>query len=83
MIEDRYLNASHVLVVGSSSVNCVVVSRVVERMGLKVRVERPENAALALRDTTPAIVILDGGPQAVVARVVEGLEVNIRRGGQG
>ena len=61
MIEDRYLNASHVLVVGSSAVNCVVVSRVVERMGLKVRVERPENAALALRDTTPAIVILDGG----------------------
>ena len=59
MIEDRNLSASHVLVVGSSSVNCVVISRVVERMGLKV--ERPENAAMALRDTTPAIVILDGG----------------------
>ncbi|APH73308.1 response regulator [Aquibium oceanicum] len=59
--EDRKVNAPQVLVVGNSSVNCIVVSRVVERMGLKVRTERPESAALALRETSPAIVILDGG----------------------
>ncbi len=54
---------THVLVVGNSSVNCVVVSRVVERMGLKVRTERPEKASESLRTIRPAIVILDGGPE--------------------
>jgi CheY-like chemotaxis protein len=54
-------NRSLVLVVGESPVNSVVVSRVVERMGLKVRSERPEVAAATLLDMKPAIVILDGG----------------------
>lgn len=57
------INRSLVLVVGESTVNCVVVSRVVERMGLKVRSERPSVAAATLLSMEPSIVILDGGAQ--------------------
>lgn len=57
------INRSLVLVVGESTINCVVVSRVVERMGLKVKSERPNVAAATLLSMEPAIVILDGGAQ--------------------
>ncbi len=57
------INRSLVLVVGESPVNSVVVSRVVERMGLKVRSERPDVAAATLLAMKPAVVILDGGPE--------------------
>ncbi len=57
------VNRSLVLVVGESTINCVVVSRVVERMGLKVKSERPNVAAVTLLSMEPAIVILDGGAQ--------------------
>jgi len=57
------INRSLVLVVGESTINCVVVSRVVERMGLKVRSERPSVAAATLLSMEPAIVILDGGAE--------------------
>ncbi|MFN3550180.1 MAG: response regulator [Mesorhizobium sp.] len=61
MSDANGINRSLVLVVGESTVNCVVVSRVVERMGLKVRAERPSVAAATLLAMEPAIVILDGG----------------------
>jgi CheY-like chemotaxis protein len=62
MADTNGVNRSLVLVVGEST-NCVVVSRVVERMGLKVKSERPGVAAATLLSMEPAIVILDGGAQ--------------------
>jgi CheY-like chemotaxis protein len=63
MADTDGINRSLVLVVGESTINCVVVSRVVERMGLKVKSERPNVAAATLLAMEPAIVILDGGAQ--------------------
>ncbi|WFP62747.1 MULTISPECIES: response regulator [unclassified Mesorhizobium] len=53
---------SKVLVVGKSSINRVVVSKIVERSGLKPISEPPETAEKALASQIPGAVILDGGP---------------------
>ncbi|WP_292417026.1 response regulator [Mesorhizobium sp.] len=53
---------SKVLVVGKSSINRVVVSKIVERSGLKPISEPPETAEKALARQIPGAVILDGGP---------------------
>ena len=50
------------LVVGSSPVNRIVVSRIAERVGLKVIAEVPEKADRVLLSRAPGTVILDGGP---------------------
>lgn len=55
------VNFALVLVVGKSQINGIVVSRIVERSGLKALLEVPERAAKALA-SKPGIVILDGGP---------------------
>lgn len=55
------INFSLVLVVGKSHINCVVVSKIVERSGLKAVSEGPGTASKALVDLRPGIVILDGG----------------------
>jgi len=55
------VNRSLVLIVGKSKVNSIVVSRVVELMGLKFRAEKPDVAASVLLEMRPSIVILDGG----------------------
>ncbi|MER8830305.1 response regulator [Mesorhizobium sp. M0938] len=52
---------SRVLVVGKSPVNRVVVSKIVERSGLKPISESPEAAATTLRSLIPGAVVLDGG----------------------
>ncbi|GLS38340.1 response regulator [Mesorhizobium tianshanense] len=52
---------SRVLVVGKSPVNRVVVSKIVERSGLKPISESPETAAATLRSLIPGAVVLDGG----------------------
>ena len=52
---------TRVLVVGNSPVNRVVVSKIVERSGLKPISESPETAAAALRSLIPGAVVLDGG----------------------
>lgn len=52
---------SRVLVVGRSPVNRIVVSRIVERCGLKPLTEAPEVAAKALNACLPGMVVLDGG----------------------
>lgn len=52
---------SRVLVVGRSPVNRVVVSRIIEKSGLKPISETPEAAAKMLRTVFPGTVILDGG----------------------
>lgn len=52
---------SRVLVVGRSPVNRVVVSKIIEKSGLKPISETPEAAAKMLRTVFPGTVILDGG----------------------
>ncbi|RAZ85678.1 response regulator [Mesorhizobium hawassense] len=52
---------SRVLVVGKSSINRVVVSKIVEKSGLKPISESPETAEKALAGRLPGAVILDGG----------------------
>ncbi|PDQ19345.1 response regulator [Mesorhizobium sanjuanii] len=52
---------TRVLVVGKSPVNRVVVSKIVERSGLKPISESPETAAAALLSLIPGAVVLDGG----------------------
>ncbi|RWN01310.1 MAG: response regulator [Mesorhizobium sp.] len=52
---------TRVLVVGKSPVNRVVVSKIVERSGLKPISESPEAAATTLRSLIPGAIVLDGG----------------------
>jgi CheY-like chemotaxis protein len=56
------LDFSRALVVGRSPVNRVVISKIVEKSGLKPVAETPEAAARMLRSVFPGTVILDGGP---------------------
>lgn len=49
------------LVVGKSPINRIVVSKIIERSGLKATAETPEAAMATLRKTLPGVVILDGG----------------------
>lgn len=53
---------SRVLVVGNSQINRIVVSRIVERSGLKPVCEPPSSALRVLPLIFPGLVILDGGP---------------------
>lgn len=53
---------SRVLVVGKSPVNRVVVSKIVERSGLRPISEPPDIAAKTLRTLVPGAIVLDGGP---------------------
>ena len=50
-----------VLVVGSSPVNRVVVTRIGERAGFRVMATTPDRAGAALGDPLPALVVIDGG----------------------
>ncbi|PZV35823.1 response regulator [Mesorhizobium kowhaii] len=52
---------SRVLVVGRSPINRVVISKIVERSGLKPISESPDMAAKILRSLSPGVVVLDGG----------------------
>jgi len=52
---------SRVLVVGRSPINRVVISKIVERCGLKPISESPDTAAKILRSLIPGAVVLDGG----------------------
>ncbi|TGQ66186.1 response regulator [Mesorhizobium sp. M00.F.Ca.ET.186.01.1.1] len=54
-------DASQVLVVGKSPINRVVVSKIVERCGLKPVSESPDMAARTLRSLVPGAIVLDGG----------------------
>ena len=51
-----------VLVVGRSQINRIVVSRIVERSGLKPVSETPLTAVRVLPLLFPGLVVLDGGP---------------------
>ncbi|MDW6025120.1 response regulator [Mesorhizobium sp. BAC0120] len=54
-------NLSAVLVVGTSQITRVVVSKIVERCGLRPVAESPETAGRVLSALKPGTVILDGG----------------------
>lgn len=54
-------NPNAVLVVGKSQITRVVVSKIVERSGLRPVSEPPENAQRTLSSLRPGTVILDGG----------------------
>ena len=76
---------SHVLVVGLSQINRIVVSKIVERSGLKAVAEAPVSAIRVLPMLYPGLVILDGGadncdceslmPGIVALRRVSGRDV--------
>ena len=53
---------NQVLVVARSQINRVVVSRIVERSGLRPVSEAPEAALTMLQQLRPGTIILDGGP---------------------
>ncbi|KQZ15685.1 transcriptional regulator [Mesorhizobium sp. Root554] len=52
---------SRVLVVGRSRINLVVVSKIVERSGMRPISETPEMASKTLKTLVPCAVVLDGG----------------------
>lgn len=76
---------SQVLVVGLSQINRIVVSKIVERCGLKSVAEAPTSAIRVLPMLYPGLVILDGGadnrdcdplmPGIVALRRVSGRDV--------
>lgn len=49
------------LVVGTSQINRIVVSRIAETAGLKALTGTPEEAVSLLAERLPGVVILDGG----------------------
>lgn len=59
---DTIRDLSRVLVVGKSPINRVVVSKIVERSGLRPISEPPDIAAKTLRTLVPGAIVLDGGP---------------------
>jgi CheY-like chemotaxis protein len=60
--EGSAANLAVVLVVGKSNITRIVVSKIVERSGLRPVTESPEHAQGALSRVRPGTVILDGGP---------------------
>jgi CheY-like chemotaxis protein len=54
-------NLAAVLVVGKSNITRVVVSKIVERSGLRPVAETPDSAQRVLARLRPGTVILDGG----------------------
>lgn len=50
-----------ILVVGRSRINTIVVSKIVERCGMKCVSASPEDGAAVLMRTSPILTILDGG----------------------
>ena len=55
-------NLSLVLIVCSSPINRIVISRIVEQAGLKPVCETPQQAVETLLSRQPGLVILDCGP---------------------
>jgi CheY-like chemotaxis protein len=55
-------NLSLALIVCSSPINRIVVSRIAEQAGLKVACEIPQRATEALFSQRPGLVLLDCGP---------------------
>jgi CheY-like chemotaxis protein len=54
-------NLGAVLVVGKSNITRIVISKIVERSGLRPVMESPQDAQRTLSNVKPGTVILDGG----------------------
>ena len=54
---------ARVLIVGNSQINRIVVSKIIERSGLRPLSETPVGAVRILPLMFPGLVILDGGPE--------------------
>ncbi|MBN9258678.1 MAG: response regulator [Mesorhizobium sp.] len=59
--DETLRDPSLVLVVGTSPINRVVVSKIVERSGLRPVSESPDVAARTLATLVPGAIVLDGG----------------------
>jgi CheY-like chemotaxis protein len=59
--ETTPIDPALVMVVGNSRINSVVVSKIVERCGLRCMSTSPEDFRKAIRTSVPALIILDGG----------------------
>lgn len=59
--DPQIADLNQVLVVARSQINRVVITRIVERSGLRPVSEAPEAALTMLRHLTPGTIILDGG----------------------
>lgn len=59
--EGTTANLGAVVVIGKSNITRVVVSRIVERSGLRPVAETPQDAQRTLARVMPGTVILDGG----------------------
>lgn len=76
------LDLGLVLVVGTSSINRVVVCRTVERAGLRALGETPENACHAMLRHRPGTVVADGGAKNCDCdAIAPGLAAERRRSG--
>lgn len=73
-------NLSLVLVVATSQINRIVISRTVERAGLKVIAETPEEAGELLERLRPGTVILDGGADNCECDMLFDRLAGLRRG---
>ncbi len=60
---DGAADLSRVMVVGRSRITQVVVSKIIEGLGLKPFSESPETAITALNSLLPGIIVLDGGSE--------------------
>lgn len=68
-----------VMVVGSSPINRIVVSRISEKAGFRTICTAPEEARAAFGEVLPVLVILDGGDDnRECARIIEHLS-GVRR----
>ena len=75
-------NLDLALVVGTSQINRIVVSRIAERAGLKVLSETPDSAGATLAARLPGTVILDGGADnRECERLMESLAAQRRAAG--
>ena len=70
---------SRALVVGNSQINRIVVSKIVERAGLRPITETPLTAVRVLPLLFPAIVVLDGGADSTDCEAVMPAILALRR----
>ncbi len=73
------VDLNKVLVVGKSQINRVVVSKIVERSGLRPISEDPETALRTLQRMVPGTVVLDGGVDNTDCEALMGPLVTLRR----
>ncbi|SFT99968.1 response regulator [Mesorhizobium sp. YR577] len=73
------VDLSKVLVVGKSQINRIVVSKIVERSGLRPISEDPETALRTLQTMVPGTVVLDGGVDNTDCQALMGQLVTLRR----